>query len=63
MVSKYDNMLATWYKDYTYDYTYKTGNTTVECAYCGHYLGDSNPVNYINGQTICAMCLSKMGTK
>jgi len=44
-------------------YTYKTGNSTIECSYCGHYLGDSNPVNYINGQAICAMCLSKMGTE
>ena len=37
-----------------------TTNNTLCCAYCGHYLGDANPIQYINNQPICAMCLMKM---
>lgn len=35
-------------------------DASLVCAYCCHFLGDSNPVTYINKQAVCAMCLSRM---
>lgn len=35
-------------------------DSTLCCAYCGHDLSMANPVTYIDGESVCAMCRAQM---
>jgi formylmethanofuran dehydrogenase subunit E len=34
----------------------------LRCSYCGHDLSSANPIQYINGEPICLMCMAKLNS-